>query len=241
MSLRGVLTRRLAVLPAILMRGQVLLGGLVHLVAQQAPHHDEEHRDQQQAQHNEADRRPGAGQQSEQSQDRRCGGQQQDDEPAEAAGQQRTGGFRQPESAAAGVTPGNVLESNEPNRDEVRMKDMWQYQKDHMDLVSPLNRRKFTVLVVGTGLSGEHLRVPYVQAIALWLLVWVVRRLRARAALQRQPQQGGGQRRAGEFAHARSVRPGRERVSSACTPLAPSQIMVMRASRTNCDMPHSSM
>ena len=34
------------------------------------------------------------------------------------------GGFRQPESAAAGVTPGNVLESNEPNRDEVRMKDM---------------------------------------------------------------------------------------------------------------------
>ena len=34
------------------------------------------------------------------------------------------------------------------------MKDMWQYQKDHMDLVSPLNRRKFTVLVVGTGLSG---------------------------------------------------------------------------------------
>ncbi|MDN8605397.1 fumarate reductase/succinate dehydrogenase flavoprotein subunit [Corynebacterium ureicelerivorans] len=73
---------------------------------------------------------------------------------AEAAGQQRTGGFRQPESAAGGVTPGNVLEANEPNRDEVRMKDMWQYQKDHMNLVSPLNRRKFTVLVVGTGLSG---------------------------------------------------------------------------------------
>ena len=73
---------------------------------------------------------------------------------AEAKGQQSTGGFRQPESAAAGVTPGNVLESNEPNRDEVRMKDMWQHQKDHMNLVSPLNRRKFTVLVVGTGLSG---------------------------------------------------------------------------------------
>ena len=73
---------------------------------------------------------------------------------AQSKGQQSTGGFRQPESAAAGVTPGNVLESNEPNRDEVRMKDMWQYQKDHMNLVSPLNRRKFTVLVVGTGLSG---------------------------------------------------------------------------------------
>ena len=48
---------------------------------------------------------------------------------AQAKGQQSTGGFRQPESAAAGVTPGNVLESNEPNRDEVRMKDMWQHQK----------------------------------------------------------------------------------------------------------------
>ena len=73
---------------------------------------------------------------------------------AQSKGQQSTGGFRQPESVAAGVTPGNVLESHEPNRDEVRMKDMWQYQKDHMNLVSPLNRRKFTVLVVGTGLSG---------------------------------------------------------------------------------------
>ena len=66
----------------------------------------------------------------------------------------RSGDFRQPESACPGVTPGHVLESNEPNRDEVRMKDMWQHQKDHMNLVSPLNRRKFTVLVVGTGLSG---------------------------------------------------------------------------------------
>ena len=65
-----------------------------------------------------------------------------------------TGGFRQPESAVSGVTIGEVLTSNEPNRDEVRMRDMWEYQKDHMNLVSPLNRRKFTVLVVGTGLSG---------------------------------------------------------------------------------------
>ncbi|MEH0147490.1 fumarate reductase/succinate dehydrogenase flavoprotein subunit [Corynebacterium sp. Q4381] len=65
-----------------------------------------------------------------------------------------TGGFRQPESAVSGVTIGEVLASNEPNRDEVRMRDMWEYQKDHMNLVSPLNRRKFTVLVVGTGLSG---------------------------------------------------------------------------------------
>ena len=52
------------------------------------------------------------------------------------------------------MTPGEILDSAEPNRDEVRMKDMWQHHKDHMNLVSPLNRRKFTVLVVGTGLSG---------------------------------------------------------------------------------------
>ena len=71
-----------------------------------------------------------------------------------AAGQETSGGFRQPESAAPGVTPGHILDAAEPNRDEVRMKDMWGYQKDHMNLVSPLNRRKFTVLVVGTGLSG---------------------------------------------------------------------------------------
>ena len=71
-----------------------------------------------------------------------------------AAGQETSGGFRQPESAAPGVTTGHILDAAEPNRDEVRMKDMWGYQKDHMNLVSPLNRRKFTVLVVGTGLSG---------------------------------------------------------------------------------------
>ena len=62
--------------------------------------------------------------------------------------------FRQPESAVSGVTLGEILASAEPNRDEVRMRDMWEWQKDHMQLVSPLNRRKFTVIVVGTGLSG---------------------------------------------------------------------------------------
>jgi CDP-diacylglycerol--glycerol-3-phosphate 3-phosphatidyltransferase len=30
---------------------------------------------------------------------------------------------------------------------------------------------RLIIVLVGTGLSGEHLRVPYVQAIALWLLV----------------------------------------------------------------------
>ena len=30
---------------------------------------------------------------------------------------------------------------------------------------------RLIIVLVGTGLSGEHLRVPYVQAIALWALV----------------------------------------------------------------------
>jgi CDP-diacylglycerol--glycerol-3-phosphate 3-phosphatidyltransferase len=30
---------------------------------------------------------------------------------------------------------------------------------------------RLIIVLVGTGLSGEHLRVPYVQAVALWLLV----------------------------------------------------------------------
>lgn len=60
--------------------------------------------------------------------------------------------FTQPASIVDGVKLGSILESNEPKG--VPTKDMWEYQKDHMNLVSPLNRRKFTVLVVGTGLSG---------------------------------------------------------------------------------------
>ena len=72
----------------------------------------------------------------------------------QAKGADVNAGFRQPASAVPGVTPGEILESNEPDRNKVRMRDMWEYQKDHMNLVSPLNRRKFTVLVVGTGLSG---------------------------------------------------------------------------------------
>ena len=30
---------------------------------------------------------------------------------------------------------------------------------------------RLIIVLVGTGLSGDHLRVPYVQAIALWILV----------------------------------------------------------------------
>ncbi|WP_312714870.1 fumarate reductase/succinate dehydrogenase flavoprotein subunit [Corynebacterium flavescens] len=60
--------------------------------------------------------------------------------------------FSQPESIVSGVSLGSILESNEPHG--VPMRDMWDYQKDHMELVSPLNRRKFEILVVGTGLSA---------------------------------------------------------------------------------------
>ena len=72
------------------------------------------------------------------------------DTPAAEKGENKD--FTNPKSKAAGVTPGNILESNEPKG--IPMRDMWTYQKDHMELVSPLNRRKFTVIVVGTGLSG---------------------------------------------------------------------------------------
>ncbi|MDR7330868.1 fumarate reductase/succinate dehydrogenase flavoprotein subunit [Corynebacterium guangdongense] len=60
--------------------------------------------------------------------------------------------FTAPNSSVAGVSVGTVLDNAEPKG--VPMRDMWDYQKDHMNLVSPLNRRKFTVIVVGTGLSG---------------------------------------------------------------------------------------
>nr|VDG62189.1 L-aspartate oxidase [Streptococcus thermophilus] len=82
------------------------------------------------------------------------------DRPAEAEGagttpaakKEENKDFTNPESKAKGVTPGYILENNEPKG--VPMRDMWSYQKDHMEMVSPLNRRKFTVIVVGTGLSG---------------------------------------------------------------------------------------
>lgn len=60
--------------------------------------------------------------------------------------------FKHPESVVPGVKAGTVLEAAEPKG--VPTKEMWEYQKNHMNLVSPLNRRKFRILVVGTGLSG---------------------------------------------------------------------------------------
>ncbi|HZK32570.1 MAG TPA: fumarate reductase/succinate dehydrogenase flavoprotein subunit [Corynebacterium sp.] len=60
--------------------------------------------------------------------------------------------FTAPASAVPGVQVGTLLDNAEPKG--VPSKDMWEHHKDHMSLVSPLNRRKFEVIVVGTGLSG---------------------------------------------------------------------------------------
>ena len=60
--------------------------------------------------------------------------------------------FQAPQSIVEGVSVGSVLDAQVP--EGVPTKDAWDYLKDHANLVSPLNRRKFRVLVVGTGLSG---------------------------------------------------------------------------------------
>ena len=60
--------------------------------------------------------------------------------------------FTAPESSVDGVTVGKVLKDNSPH--EVGQDQQWTYAKDHFGLVSPLNRNKFRVLIVGTGLAG---------------------------------------------------------------------------------------
>lgn len=60
--------------------------------------------------------------------------------------------FTAPESSVEGVTVGKVLKDNAPH--EVGQDKQWTYAKDHFGLVSPLNRNKFRVLIVGTGLAG---------------------------------------------------------------------------------------
>ncbi len=35
-----------------------------------------------------------------------------------------------------------------------RLQDKWEYYKDHCKLVSPANKKKYTILIVGTGLAG---------------------------------------------------------------------------------------
>ncbi len=60
--------------------------------------------------------------------------------------------FTAPASSVAGVEIGKVLKDNAPH--EVSQDKQWEYAKDHFGLVSPLNRNKFRILIVGTGLAG---------------------------------------------------------------------------------------
>ena len=60
--------------------------------------------------------------------------------------------FSAPQSSVSGVSVGTVLKDNAPH--EVSQDKQWQYAKEHFGMVSPLNRSKFTILIVGTGLAG---------------------------------------------------------------------------------------
>ena len=62
--------------------------------------------------------------------------------------------FTAPDSCVPGVTLGSKLKDNAPHMKGLSQADEWDYAKQHFKLVSPLNRKKFTVLVVGTGLAG---------------------------------------------------------------------------------------
>lgn len=54
-------------------------------------------------------------------------------------------------ASRAGVRAGSVLDSNEPEGDRATA---WKRAKSDYRIVSPLNRRKFSIIVVGTGLAG---------------------------------------------------------------------------------------
>ncbi|WP_312977699.1 fumarate reductase/succinate dehydrogenase flavoprotein subunit [Corynebacterium sp.] len=60
--------------------------------------------------------------------------------------------FTAPKSKVDGVSVGKVIGDNAPH--EVGQQQQWQFDKEHFKLVSPLNRAKFRILIVGTGLAG---------------------------------------------------------------------------------------
>ena len=60
--------------------------------------------------------------------------------------------FTPPPSAVSGVKIGTVLDGGVPAGDPATA---WQRRRDAYKLVSPLNTKKFTVVVVGTGLAGS--------------------------------------------------------------------------------------
>ncbi|HHW83767.1 MAG TPA: fumarate reductase/succinate dehydrogenase flavoprotein subunit [Actinomycetales bacterium] len=60
--------------------------------------------------------------------------------------------FTMPSSAVPGVNLGTVLDGNVPSGDPATA---WRRRRDAYRLVSPLNTKRFTVVVVGTGLAGS--------------------------------------------------------------------------------------
>nr|NLD40163.1 fumarate reductase/succinate dehydrogenase flavoprotein subunit [Actinomycetales bacterium] len=60
--------------------------------------------------------------------------------------------FVQPESAVPGVKLGSILSGGVPDGDPATA---WTRRRDSYKLVSPLNTKRFTVVVVGTGLAGS--------------------------------------------------------------------------------------
>ncbi|MDY6049381.1 MAG: fumarate reductase/succinate dehydrogenase flavoprotein subunit [Corynebacterium sp.] len=60
--------------------------------------------------------------------------------------------FTPPQSSYERVEIGSTISAHLP--EGVPLKDAWNYHKAHMELVSPGNRRKFTVIIIGTGLAG---------------------------------------------------------------------------------------
>ena len=60
--------------------------------------------------------------------------------------------FVAPASIVPGVTIGDVLDGHVP---DCPTPVAWDEAMAHFNLVSPLNRRKFKIIVVGTGLAGS--------------------------------------------------------------------------------------
>ncbi|MDY5403209.1 MAG: fumarate reductase/succinate dehydrogenase flavoprotein subunit [Trueperella sp.] len=63
-----------------------------------------------------------------------------------------TAGFTPPPVKVPGARLGTILDGNIPDGDPATA---WQRRRDSYKLVSPLNTKKFTVVVVGTGLAGS--------------------------------------------------------------------------------------
>ena len=59
--------------------------------------------------------------------------------------------FEAPDSSVPGVEPGSILDGRVPDGDP---RTAWERRRLSYKLVNPNNRRKFRVIVVGTGLAG---------------------------------------------------------------------------------------